>query len=216
MTEAIGQLGKTQQQLLRHLLHSPAGASVETLGVAAGISHNAVRQHLTALLAEGFVARGAVQRTGGRPEQLFLLTPRGREMFPRRYAVLAAQLIESVGTELGADRLQAMLRQLGERVGADAATTLDGGAGSAERVAAVARTMNELGYDADVESDAVGASDRIVAHNCVFHHLASQFPQVCQFDLAFLERASGRAVEHAECMVRGGGACRFRFVRNTD
>ena len=45
---ALRQFGATQQKLLRVLLQAPQGATVETLCDALRISHNAVRQHLTA------------------------------------------------------------------------------------------------------------------------------------------------------------------------
>jgi hypothetical protein len=50
----------------------------------------------------------------------------------------------------------------------------------------------------------------VEAFNCVFHALAKQHPQVCKFDLAYLEAASGRRIHHMECIVRGGHVCRFR------
>jgi len=49
----LRRFGPTQQKLLRELLQAPQGATVETLCVALRITHNAVRQHLTALLAAG-------------------------------------------------------------------------------------------------------------------------------------------------------------------
>ena len=79
-----------------------------------------------------------------------------------------------------------------------------------ERVASIATAMTELGYDAKPAGTA--RSPEIAARNCVFHHLAQQYPVVCHFDLAFMARASGRRVEHAECMLRGGRCCRFKFV----
>jgi len=68
---ALRQLGDTQQKLLRKLLVSPQGASVEELCRAIGITHNAVRQHLTALMAQGFIARGESIPSGGRPRACF-------------------------------------------------------------------------------------------------------------------------------------------------
>ena len=43
------------------------------------------------------------------------------------------------------------------------------------------------------------------------HGLASQHPQVCKFDLAYMEAVSGRRVHHMECIVRGGQVCRFKL-----
>jgi predicted ArsR family transcriptional regulator len=51
----------------------------------------------------------------------------------------------------------------------------------------------------------------IEATNCVFHHLATRFPEVCHFDLALLSTFVGRPVVHDECIVRGGHVCRFSF-----
>ena len=82
-----------------------------------------------------------------------------------------------------------------------------------EWAASIAAAMTELGYDA--KSTGTARSPEIAARNCVFHHLAQQYPVVCRFDLAFLARASGRRVEHAECMLRGGHRCRFKFVPGT-
>ena len=45
----------------------------------------------------------------------------------------------------------------------------------------------------------------------MFHALARQHPQVCKFDLAYLEGVSGRRIHHMECIVRGGHVCRFRI-----
>jgi predicted ArsR family transcriptional regulator len=71
----------------------------------------------------------------------------------------------------------------------------------------MARIMQELGYAAQPAS----AATTIEASNCVFHHLAAKFPEVCRFDLALIGAFAGATVEHQECMVRGGRLCRFKL-----
>src|SRR5512143_970428 len=205
MKGAFDQLGHTQQRLLRHLQQAVEGVSVDVLSQSLGVSHNAVRQHLTALVAHGYVARGAAVRTGGRPEHRYALTDAGRELFPRRYVELAAGLIRQVAASLGDTELQNLMVRLGDEVGEGLARQMPQQT-SAERTASIAAAMTELGYDA--KSTGTARNPEIAARNCVFHHLAQQYPVVCQFDLAFLARASGRRVEHAECMLRGGHRCR--------
>lgn len=209
MSSALQQLGQTQQRLLQQLQRARDGLSIEALAAALGISRNAVRQHLTALLAQGLVARGAAAPTGGRPEQRYALTEAGTELFPRRYVQLAADLLGEIGQTLGEAQLQALLMRLGDRVGTQLAEKLRA-LPAAERCAAIAKAMSELGYDA--EARIVDGVSEIRAGNCVFHHLAQQHPAVCRFDLAFLARAGEHRIEHAECMVRGGNVCRFRFL----
>lgn len=209
MSGAFEQLGETQQRLLRQLQRGAEGASVDSLSRSLGVSHNAVRQHLTALGAQGFVARGSAVRTGGRPEHLYVLTDAGRELFPRRYVELASGLIREVAASLGDAELERLMMRLGDEVGGSLAQQFPQQS-AADRCASIATAMTELGYDA--KPTAGSRVLEIQARNCVFHHLAQQHPTVCRFDLAFLARASGRRVEHSECMLRGGTVCRFRFL----
>src|SRR3546814_14495702 len=72
-------------------------------------------------------------------------------------------------------------------------------------------------WSSDVCSSDLAAAARhgddwqVEAFNCVFHGLAKQHPQVCKFDLAYMEAASGRRIHHMECIVRGGHVCRFKL-----
>ena len=67
MSHGLLQLGTTRQQLLRLLLASPGGCTVEDLCLRLRVTHNAVRQHLNALASRGEVERVAARPTGARP-----------------------------------------------------------------------------------------------------------------------------------------------------
>src|ERR1700732_4021549 len=112
-------LGLRQQQLLTLLLQNKEGFTVEGLSKGLGITDNAVRQHLTALERDGIVAKGAMQSTGGRPEQLFVLTTVGHELFPRHYSWFAELLINSLREEQGTDALGERLGGMGEAGGGE-------------------------------------------------------------------------------------------------
>lgn len=208
MLEALGQ---RQQQLLHYLLENPDGLTVDELTRSLGITHTAVRQHLTGLERDDLVARGAVRPTGRRPEQAFVLSAHGRELFPRQYNWLGDLLVESLRASEGSGALTQRMRELGTRVGermrgeADPAQPVDA------RIAALAEAMHTIGYESSTEPAAKGALPNIAARNCVFHHLAAKYPEICHFDLALMAAATGAEVQHAECMVRGGQVCRFRF-----
>ena len=118
---ALRQLGDTQQKLLRKLLLSPQGVTVEDLCKTLGVTHNAVRQHLTALMARGFIARGESMPSGGRPRACFVLLPAGRELFPRNYALIAQGMLEYLYAHAGTAAVQGMLTAMGTRLGEDAA-----------------------------------------------------------------------------------------------
>lgn len=202
---ALQRFGPTQQKLLRALLPAVEGLDIETLCAVLHVSHNAVRQHLTALLAGGFVARGQARASGGRPRARYLLTDAGRDLFPRNYALIATRVLEHLYATVGPARVQALLVEMGRELGRGAAVQDDG----RDAAAALASQMDALGYEAQaVRRD---GETQVEAYNCVFHALARAHPEVCRFDLAFMEAASGRPVQHLECLLRGGHACRFRL-----
>jgi predicted ArsR family transcriptional regulator len=205
---ALRQLGTTQQKLLRRLLAAPQGATVEQLCDALGVTHNAVRQHLTALIAAGYIDRGSALPSGGRPQSRYVLLPAGRELFPRNYGLVATSVLEHLYATSGKAAVQALLASIGKALGTEAYERV-AASGADETASALADQLDALGYEAQaVKRD---GEMQVEAYNCVFHTLAKTHPDVCRFDLAFMEAATGRPIHHLECLVRGGRACRFRL-----
>lgn len=208
MPDGLARLGDTRQRLLRQLLLSPDGCSVEDLCLRLRISHNAVRQHLTSLATAGHIERVESRATGGRPQARYGLTPAGRDLFPRNYGAIAAALLSQLHARMGEDEIGALLQELGATVAATQPALQPGQ--QAEGLArALAERLDALGYEALPARH--GDDWQVEAFNCVFHALARQHPQVCKFDLAYMEAATGRRIHHMECIVRGGHVCRFRI-----
>ena len=208
MTEVFGERRK---QLMRHLLRHKTGASIDELALAIGVTRTAVRQHLAALSQEGLVVPAGHRATGGRPQQLFVLTPQGREAFPRRYSWFAQLLIEAMAKEHGTSGLRVRLGRIASAVVAQLPQRAPEKDSRQQKVAKVSKLMDELGYDARTGKQIAGAPT-IEADNCVFHELAMSNPEICQFDLSLLSGLTGSKVELDECMARGGHVCRFRFT----
>ena len=109
---------------------------------------------------------------------------------------------------MGEGEVVALLQELGATVAATQAPL-----GTGECMEALARALAQrldgLGYEAAAARH--GEDWQVEAFNCVFHGLARQHPQVCKFDLAYMEAATGRRIHHMECIVRGGHVCRFKI-----
>lgn len=201
----LQQLGTTQQALLRHLLRNPTGVDVESLCLCLRITHNAVRQHLTALMAHGWVERTSSVPTGGRPQARYRLTADGYDLFPRNYALISSALLDAVAQRLGSEGVRELLADLGTRLGT-AEPPLQGEDDETLAVA-LADRLNRAGYESVATTR--GGQPQVEAFNCVFHQMARQNSDVCRFDIAFMEAATGRRIHHKECIVRGGHVCRF-------
>lgn len=207
MSHGLLRLGSTQQRLLRQLLMSGGGCTVDELCLRLKITHNAVRQHLTALIGQRYVERAEAVATGGRPQVRYAITLEGRELFPRNYGAIAGALLARLETQLGPAAVSGLLVELGAAVAASQLPLPEGGDGEV-LAKALADRLDSLGYEA-----VAARSDgewQVEAFNCVFHALARQNPQVCKFDLAYLEAVSGRKVALTACILHGHHVCRFR------
>lgn len=203
-------LGERQKQLLQLLLRTKSGLTADELSRALDITRNAVRQHLAALENDGLVAQGATRPSGGRPQQLYVLTAKGKEVFPRHYSWFAQLVIEAIKREQGAAGLSERLAAIGSGVAAQLRSQNPGLESRAQKVEKLAAIMDGLGYNAR-SADGAAKTAVIEADNCVFHELAVKNPEICQFDLALMGTFTDSKVDHQECMARGGNVCRFRF-----
>lgn len=202
-------LGVRQEELLRLLLKNKAGLTADELSAQLTITRNAVRQHLAALENEGLVKKSVTRASGGRPEQLYVLTDKGNECFPRHYAWFAQLLIQSVQQESGAEGLSERLSTMGAQVGKQLRVQYPELVSRGEKTRKLSEVMDQLGYNA--RSAGGEKAEVIEADNCVFHTLALMDPIICKFDLALLSSFTDSAVDHQECMAKGGNVCRFKF-----
>src|SRR5687768_12831004 len=144
MAHGLLNLGGTQQRLLRQLLMSAGGCTVEDLCLRLKVSHNAVRQHLTALMAQGYAERVDAIATGGRPQLRYAITLAGRELFPRNYGAIAGALLLRLEAHLGDQAVTDLLVELGAAV-ADSQPPLQSGLDDEATIKTLAGRLDSLG-----------------------------------------------------------------------
>jgi DeoR family suf operon transcriptional repressor len=203
-----------QKDLLTLLLKKEQGLAVEDLSSGLGISRPAARQRVTSLIRLGYVERGDLVNSGGRPTQTYRLTPKGYQLFPKQYTWFSEVLLENLKLQLGSSGLRNLMSTMGKEVAAQTAPSLQG-ASLKVKVQKVAEIMSDLAYQAETVftgKEKAGEAPAIEANNCVFHSLAEKFPEICQFDLALLSELTDATVMHEKCILHGSETCRFRFV----
>jgi predicted ArsR family transcriptional regulator len=203
-------LGMRQKELLKLLLKNKAGLTADELAEQLGITRNAVRQHVAALENDRLVEKGTTRPSGGRPQQLYVLSDKGHECFPRQYSWFAQLLVESVQQEAGADGLGHRLGAMGAKVATQLRAQHPELKSRQQKVQMLATIMEQMGYNAKTDTSD-GKTAVIEADNCVFHNLAVQNPEICQFDLALLGTFTDSLVEHQQCMAKHDHICRFKF-----
>ena len=203
--------GDTQQRLLSQLLDCKSGLTIDEIAARLEISRSAVKQHLTGLERNGFVARSSSRKTGGRPGNLYVLTDVGIDSFPKKYSWFSRILFESLRSKISPGEFGRYMFNLGVDMSAGAIPRLVGKT-RIERIVEITKIMNETGFAARViDAEEGDKLPRIECKNCVYHDLSKDYVEVCQFDIGFISGLMGADIDHQECMQRGGQACRFRF-----
>jgi len=187
-------------------------ATADDLAAELGVTVSAVRQQLDGLFADGLVAWRPESRGRGRPAHLYHLTRAAEPLFPKAYGGLTTELLGYVADadpELVDDifdrRRQRRLEGAQVRLAAV-------GADLADRVAELARILDEDGYLAAWEAVPDG-SFRIVEHNCAVLDVAERYGQACSSEIAFLRQALPDAgVERVSHMIAGAHSCAYAIV----
>ncbi len=180
----LGGFSERQQRLLELLLRHQDGMTMDELALGLKVSKSAVHQHLTILERDGYVSRKALQKTGGRPSQLYALSERGIHLFPKQYAWFSRLLLEQLLEQLGSQEVEKLLYQLGYSAVSGLRHRLEGKTGR-RRLEEVVAILQEFGYQAELKEGPQGTE--IVAHNCVYHDLAKEHSEVCALDMGFLD-----------------------------
>jgi predicted ArsR family transcriptional regulator len=209
---ALITFGQRQQLLLKALLHKREGMTVDELSLQLEISRNAVNQHISSLENNGFLENSLMTSTGGRPSKIYTLTTNGLELFPRHYALFSNLLIHWIKDKIGQNELKSCLSELGKQVSQEFKGRVQKHKNQADKIKEVTVIMQELGYEARVETSSKKVPE-IIANNCVFHQLADECNEVCELDLTLLSELLNTKITHKECMVKGGSCCRFGITK---
>ena len=206
-------LPEHQKNILEFLLDKPDGATISEICEHLGVTKTAAIEHLRKVERLGFIiyrdARGSV----GRPKRSYLLSAEGQEAFPKQYSWLSNVLLELLAENLGAEAVGRIMKDLARKVaGSMEARFKD--KPSLELLNELTKVLNELGYRAYLKQSDLRKGAVIEANNCVYHSVAKEHPELCQFDVQFLKEASGLSVKLESCIARGGASCRFCLKKN--
>ena len=184
----------TREQIVSLLRRSPLTAN--EIAARLGLTHNAVRNHLSALQREGLVHQGSLQRSASRPAVVYELVPGAEAVFSRAYVPFVAQLVRVLQERLPEGELDDVMHTVGRRLGAEWPRRRGD---LSERVDAASAFLEELGAINDVEQTDGGFVIR--GHGCLLSEAVHGRPEVCRAIESLLTELVEAPVR--ECCERG-------------
>lgn len=181
------------------------------------LSSMAIRRHLTALAAEGFLRADGERASKGRPARAYTLTPAARGCFPERSGALAMEVLLEIEAVSGRAAVVDALERRGRRVAEAYRVAMSGPAKQRpvkpppleERLRILASLRDGEGYACETERNGGPRSDLVERH-CPVASLAERWPEVCRIEEEVFGRALGVAVARTEHILSGDRCCRYR------
>lgn len=198
-------LSSTRGRLLTFLRRDTR--TVDEMAAALHLTDNAVRTHVAALERDGLVQQCGVRRSGGagKPAYAYALTGEGEQLFPKPYANVLNELLDSLDEHVSSGELAGLLREVGQHI----ALRYPAGQGDViARLEAAAGALNQLGGLAELEER--DGKPAIQGYGCPLAVIVPGHPEVCQLAGAFVSTVAGIPVR--ECCNRSAmPRCRFEL-----
>lgn len=207
----------TRGELLKVVRRHP-GITVSEVAGALGLSGMGVRRHLDAMVGEGLVSSSPVPAARrpagpGRPALGWHLTTSGQELFPRRYDLLALDLLVDLAEQGGEQAVDGALHRQSSRLRGQYAGELEGVAALGERVALLAEIRDRAGYESHASG---GGTDELVLTeaNCAVRRVAERCPAMCRTELELFREVLGPDVEVVRVahVMAGDPVCAYRIA----
>jgi predicted ArsR family transcriptional regulator len=185
-------------------------STVEELASELRVTDNAVRAHLQLLEREGIVsATGNRQGPGaGKPATTYEVSPSAEPLLSSAYAPVLATLLETLSERLPEDEVDALMREVGRRLG----PSKPRGGSLETRARAAAALLSSLGSELDVERTPNGYLLR--GYACPLAAAVRGQPTACHAVEELVATVVGSPVR--ECCDRTVGTrCRFEILANS-
>ncbi len=196
-----------QEQILALLLATKSGLCIDEIAEQQEISRNAVKQHMTALEKNLLIKTAHLKITKGRPARNYVLTEQGINHFSKQYSWFCNLVLTELKEEMGSDAFADFMKRLGRKIAHSLAFQFTD-KNAEQKTEILATIMQNLGYQVTIEKTANNAT--ISAINCVFHDLAQEHLELCEFDRALIGTLLDNPIEQTECMAKKGCACCFK------
>lgn len=194
------------REILEHL-HRVSGADVQELCDLLGVTRTAIRQRISRLESNGFIAGELRNQQRGRPRNVYRVTAEGLHALGENYRELAVVLWDAIVTYDNPEVRAALMTRVQNSLAERFRRQLSDCDSVEERVDQLAGEMKASGFN--VVSETTGGLHILRETNCPFPMLAEMGDAICQVERQVLEQVLGAPVEFGSRCRDGHSCCEF-------
>ncbi|MBE2269319.1 MAG: ArsR family transcriptional regulator [Anaerolinea sp.] len=172
-----------------------------------------VRHHLMRLQEEDLITSPELRRRSspGRPQYIYALTEKAKDLFPNNYQRLAMGLLMELQKQLPKDGVNVILEGVADTMAQDVYMP---DAPLAERLDVVVEYLNQSGYEASWQRE--GDNFLLITSNCPYHGLAEGSGSLCQMDMRLVSTLLGVIPRRLNHVMQGDAHCSYLIPQVTN
>jgi predicted ArsR family transcriptional regulator len=171
-----------------------------------------VRHHLLRLQQEELITTPDLRRrtSPGRPQHVYSLTQKARDLFPNNYQRLALGLLTQLQKQLPPEGVNVILEGVADQMADEAAVSATS---MPERLEMVVDYLNRSGYEAYWEAGVDGYL--LHTNNCPYHQIAEQgATHLCDMDMRLVSALLGVVPRRKAYVGDGDDSCSYFIPAN--
>ncbi|OEF99359.1 transcriptional regulator [Vulcanibacillus modesticaldus] len=199
----------TTREEIMMMLKTNGSMTVSEISKGLGITEMAVRRHLNTLERDELIKASIVRQAMGRPTNLYSLTDKAENHFPKAYKNLADDILAGIFEEEGKEKIDKIFERREKKLREAYAKKMHGLTDLEEKVNALVNIQNERGYIVELEK--VDNGFLLKEYNCPIFEISRQYNQACDGEKKLFENILNTEVKNLSCMGRGDTYCVYHI-----
>lgn len=200
---------KTTKDKILDLLKKKADLTVNDLIDELGITHMAIRKHLTVLEKDGLIQSSEIRQPKGRPLYSYSLTEKGERLFPKNYEGISVEFLQDIEDSFGKDSVDALFKKREQRLTNQYRDQVQQQDSTLDKVREIEKIQNEKGYMAKANQIDENTFE-LIEYNCPILAIANNFKTACKCETEMFKKVLGtEEIQRVSCKTEGNNHCKF-------
>ncbi|TYS14134.1 transcriptional regulator [Rossellomorea vietnamensis] len=200
---------KTTKDKILDLLKRESALTVNDLIAELGITHMAIRKHLTVLEKDGLIQSSEIRQPKGRPLYSYSLTEKGERLFPKNYEGISVEFLQDIEDSFGKDSVDALFKKREQRLTNQYRDQVQQQNSTLDKVLEIEKIQNEKGYMAKANQIDENTFE-LIEYNCPILAIANNFKTACKCETEMFKKVLGtEEIKRVSCKTEGNKHCKF-------